>query len=98
VPAHLLSDVESHLIDTNLFIRFERHETIGLLKRTVTEHDIDLLIPQRVYDELTPESYPYDQPPIDDAIEAGWVLVLDEVDYSNPVVSATMDRFDSILP
>ena len=80
MPEHLFPDVESHLIDTNLFIRFERHDTIGLLERAVTEHDIVLLVPQRVYEELTPESYPYDQPPIDDAIESGWVQVLDEVD------------------
>ena len=91
MPELLVPDAESHLIDTNLFIRFERHDTIGLLKRAVTEHGIVLLVPQRVYEELTPESYPYDQPPIDDAIESGWVQVLNEVDYSNPVVSATMD-------
>jgi hypothetical protein len=91
VPEHLFPDVESHLIDTNLFIRFERHATIDLLERAVTEHDIVLSVPQRVYAELTPESYPYEQPPVDDAIESGWVQVLDEVDYSNPVVSATMD-------
>jgi len=91
MPELLVPDAESHLIDTNLFIRFERHDTIGLLERAVTEHDIVLLVPQRVYEELTPESYPYDQPPIDDAIESGWVQVLNEVDYSNPVVSATMD-------
>jgi len=39
VPAHLFPDIESYLIDTNLFIRFERHETIDLLERAVTELD-----------------------------------------------------------
>jgi len=39
VPAHLFPDVESHLIDTNLCIRFERHATIDLLERAVTELD-----------------------------------------------------------
>jgi hypothetical protein len=39
VPDPLFPDVESHLIDTNLFIRFERHETVDLLKRAVTEYD-----------------------------------------------------------
>ncbi len=72
MPEQLFSDVESHLIDTNLFIRFERHDTIGLLERAMTEHDIVLLLPKRVYEELTPEFYPHGQPPIDDAIEAGW--------------------------
>ena len=87
----MFPSVESHIIDANLFIRFERHDTINLLERAVTEHDVVLLAPTRVYDELTPESYPHGTPAIEDALEAGWVRLLDEVDYSNPVVSATMD-------
>ena len=83
--------MESHLIDANLFIRFERHNTVNLLERAVTEQNIVLLLPTRVYEELTPESYPYGTPPVEDAIEAGWVQLLEEVKYSNPVVSATMD-------
>ena len=83
--------MESHLIDANLFIRFERHNTVNLLERAVTEQNIVLLLPTRVYEELTPESYPYGTPPVEDAIEAGWVQLLEEVNYSNPVVSATMD-------
>lgn len=91
MTAQLFPSVESHIIDTNLFVRFERHDTVDLLERAVTEHDVVFLVPTRVYEELTPESYPYGTPPIEDAIEASWVQVLDEVDYSNPVVSATMD-------
>lgn len=91
MTAQLFPSVESHIIDTNLFVRFERHDTVDLLERAVTEQDVVLLAPTRVYEELTPESYPYGTPPIEDAIEAGWVQVLEEVDYSNPVVSATMD-------
>jgi len=83
--------VESHIIDANLFIRFERHDTVNLLERAVTEENIVLLLPTRVYEELTPESYPYGTPPVEDAIEAGWVQLLEEANYSNPVVSATMD-------
>ena len=91
MSAQLFPSVESHIIDANLFIRFERHDTVNLLERAVTERDVVLLLPTRVYDELTPESYPYGTPPIEDAIEVGWVQLLEEVDYSNPVVSATMD-------
>ena len=83
--------MESHIIDANLFIRFERHDTVNLLERAVTEENIVLLLPTRVYEELTPESYPYGTPPVEDAIEAGWVQLLEEANYSNPVVSATMD-------
>jgi len=91
VSAQLFPSVESHIIDANLFIRFERHDTVRLLERAVTEDDIVLLLPTRVYEELTPESYPHGTPPVEDALEAGWVQLLEEVDYSNPVVSATMD-------
>lgn len=87
----LFPDVEAHVIDTNLFVTFERHDTVGLLERAVAEHDVVLSLPSRVYDELTPADYPYGTPPIDRVIEAGWAEVLDEVDYTNPVVSATMD-------
>ena len=87
----LFPDVEAHVIDTNLFVTFERHDTVDLLERALRAHDIVLLLPSRVYEELTPANYPYSTPAVDDAIEAGWVKVLEDVDYTNPVVSATMD-------
>jgi len=63
VSAQLFPSVESHIIDANLFIRFERHDTVRLLERAVTEDDIVLLLPTRVYEEeLTPESYPHGTP------------------------------------
>jgi hypothetical protein len=87
VSDQLFPDADAHVIDTDLFIAFERNGAVNLLERSVSEHDVTLFVPQRVYDELTPENLPYDTPPI----EAGWVQVLDEVDYANPVVSSTMD-------
>ena len=91
MSAHLFPSVESHIIDANRFIRFERHDSVDLLERAVTDQNVVLLLPTRVYEELTPDSYPYGSPTIEDAIEAGWVELLEEVDYYNPVVSATMD-------
>lgn len=87
----LFPAVDAHVIDTDLFVAFERNDAVDLLERSVSEHDVTLLVPQRVYDELTPVNLPYDTPPVDNAIEAGWVRALDEVDYANPVVSSTMD-------
>ena len=91
MTTQLFPDVDAHVIDTNLFVAFERNDAIDLLERNVSEHEVTVSVPRRVYEELTPESLPYDTPPVDEAIEAGWVELLDEVDYANPVVSATMD-------
>jgi len=91
VSDSLCPDADAHVVDTNLFVTVERHDTVDLLERTVRAHNIALLLPARVYEELTPANYPYGTPPVDDAIEAGWAEVLDDIDYTNPVVSATMD-------
>jgi hypothetical protein len=58
VTDSLFPDVEAHVVDTNLFVTFERHDTVELLERAVKNHDIRLLLPARVYDELTPANYP----------------------------------------
>lgn len=79
----LFPAVDAHVIDTNLFIEFERANAISLLERAVTDHGVVLLCPSRVYDELTPETAPYEVLPIDIAIEAGWVQVLEEIDCHN---------------
>lgn len=84
-------EVDAHVVDTNLFIVFERHNAVSMLERAATEYGVVLLLPQRVYEELTPEGLPYDVPPVDAAIDAGWIQVIEEVDYEDPVVSSTMD-------
>jgi len=98
VSDQLFPDADAHVIDTDLFIAFERNGAVNLLERSTSEHNVTLLVPQRVYDELAPENLPYDTPPVDSAIEAGWVRVLDEVDYANPVVSSTMDMVNDTFP
>lgn len=87
----LFPDTDAHVFDTNLFVAFERMDEIALLERAAREYDVTLTAPQRVYDELTPQSLPYDSPPIEDAIDAGWVRVLSDIAYTNSVVSETMD-------
>ena len=91
MPEPLFPPTEAHVIDTNLFIAFERTDALSLLERAVTERGVELLLPERVYDELTPEGLPYETPPVDQAIDDGWVRIIEEIDYSNPVVSNTMD-------
>ena len=45
MSAQLFPSVGSHIIDANLFIRFERHDTVDLLERAVTEQNVVLLLP-----------------------------------------------------
>lgn len=91
VSKRLFPAVDAHVVDTNCFVAFERTDAVDLLERAVTEHEVTLLLPKRVYDELTPEDLPYDTPPVDEAVEAGWAAIVEEIDYANPVVSSTMD-------
>lgn len=91
MASRLVPRADAHVIDTNLFIVFERHDAVPLLGRVADRYGIVFSMPQRVYAELTPESLPYASPPVDDAIEFGWARVLPNLDYSNPMVSATMD-------
>lgn len=87
----LFPPVEAHVIDANLFIAFERTDTVHLLERVVTEHEVVLSVPSRVYEELTPADAPVSTPPVDAAIDAGWVRVVDDISYAQPLVSKTMD-------
>ena len=91
VAESLFPSTEAHLIDTNLFIAFERTDSLSLLERAVTERGIELLLPERVYDELTPEELPYQTPPVDRAIDDGWIRIVESIEYADPVVSNTMD-------
>lgn len=91
VPGRPFPAVDAHVIDTNLFIAFERADAVHLLERAATEFDVVLLLPRRVYAELTPEGTPYSSPPVDAAIEDGWARVIEEIEYANPVISDTMD-------
>lgn len=84
-------EADAHIIDASLFILFERKDAVALLERAVHEYEVTLVVPQRVYEELTPDDLPYGTPPVEAAIDDGWVRVSDGVDYTNPVVSATMD-------
>lgn len=91
VASEPFPEADAHIIDASLFILFERKDAVELLERAVQEYDVTLVIPQRVYEELTPSDLPYETPPVEDAIDAGWVRVSDTVDYANPLVSKTME-------
>lgn len=81
--------------DTGLFIACGRQQNNKhtALERFAQRSDLTFVIPQRVYDELggAPDRSTPGQTPINSAIDAGWVTVADEPDYTNSTVSRVMD-------
>ncbi len=82
--------------DSGLFIACGRqqHTKYVALEQFARRNEISFVIPQRVYEELggAPDRSTPSQTPITGAIDAGWVTVADEVDYTNPTVSNVMDH------
>lgn len=81
--------------DTGLFIACGRQQNnkYSALERFSRQNDITFIIPQRVYGELggAPNRSTPGQTPINSAINAGWVEVADEPDYTNGKLSKVMD-------
>lgn len=92
----------SHLADTGFLLALgspsnERYQRV----RTFAErNDLTFLIPERVYDELTDaagDRFDADTLPVDVAIDEGWVRVGDPLEYTNPLVSKTMDGIQRFI-
>jgi hypothetical protein len=87
--------------DTGLFIACGRQQNTKYtaLERFAQRNDLTFVIPQRVYDELggAPNRTTPGQMPINSAIDAGWVTVADEPDYTNSAVSQVMDDVRSFI-
>ena len=83
------------IADTGLFVACGRQQNnkYTALERFARRNDITFVIPERVYDELggAPNRSTPGQTPINSAIDAGWVTVADEPDYTNSTVSQVMD-------
>jgi hypothetical protein len=87
--------------DTGLFIACGRQQNTKYtaLERFAQRNDLTFVIPQRVYDELggAPNRSTPGQMPINSAIDAAWVTVADEPDYTNSAVSQVMDDVRSFI-
>ena len=87
--------------DTGLFIECGRQQNnkYTALERFTKRNDLVFVVPQRVYGELgaAPDRSTPGQTPIDSAIDAGWVRVADEPDYTNSTVSRVMDDVRSFI-
>jgi len=87
-----------YIADTGVFVRCggPDKDKFQRLRRAVRQAGISLRIPQRVYEELggdpAADAYPSGNIPYPDGFEEGWIVVADELDYTNPLVSAVMDE------
>jgi len=86
-----------YVADTGVFVRCggPDNEKFRRLRRALQQADASLRIPQRVYEELggdpAAEAYPSGNIPYPDGFEEGWIVVADELDYTNALVSTVMD-------
>jgi len=94
-PFDLYQESVAWVADSGLFIACGRQQNnkYTALERFAQRNAITFVIPQRVYDELggAPDRSTPGQTPINSAIDAGWVTVADEPDYTNSTVSQVMD-------
>lgn len=87
-----------YLADTGVFVRCggPDNEKFQRLRRALRQSGISLRIPQRVYDELggdpVADEYPSGTIPYSDGFKEGWIVVADDLDYTNPLVSTVMDE------
>lgn len=82
-----------HIADTGLFIAIGQpsNRRYQAVRRFARHNDITFVLPDPIYDELTPNE-PGDEPlPVDTAIEEGWAAVASPLELSRPIVSRVMD-------
>ncbi|RRJ27573.1 hypothetical protein [Halocatena pleomorpha] len=92
-----------YIADTGVFIRCggpDRNK-YQRLRRAVRRGGVSLHIPKRVFEELggdpTADVYPSGTTPISDGLTEGWVLVADDLEYRNPLVSTVMDETRRVI-
>ena len=100
----LFDDVDgpvTWIADSGLFIACGRQQNnkYTAMERFARRNDITFVIPQRVYDEFggAPDRSTPGQTPINSAIDAGWVTVANEPNYTDSKVSRVMDGIRSYI-
>ncbi|UHQ98224.1 hypothetical protein HYG81_19245 (plasmid) [Natrinema zhouii] len=87
----------AYVADTGVFVRCggPDNDKFQRLRQAVRQAGVSLRIPQRVYEELggdpAADEYPSGNIPYPDGFEEGWIVVADELDYTNSLVSTIMD-------
>jgi len=83
-----------HIADTGLFVAVGQpsNSRYRVLRRFARRNGVIFVLPERVYGELTQSDPNIETPPVDTAIDDGWATVAEPLDFSDPIVSRTMDR------
>ncbi|UHQ96256.1 hypothetical protein [Natrinema halophilum] len=82
-----------HIADTSLFVAMGQpsNSRYQAVRRFTRRNDITLVLPERIYEELTVDDPDVEEVPIDAAIDEGWATVAGPLEFSEPVVSRVMD-------
>lgn len=85
-----------YVADTGVFVRCGGPDNAKYqrLRRAVRRAGTRLLVPRQVYEELGGGSVAeaYSRGPWQEGFDEGWIVVADELDYANSVVSTVMDE------
>ncbi|ELZ24365.1 hypothetical protein C477_01055 [Haloterrigena salina JCM 13891] len=82
-----------HVADTGLFVAMGQpsNSRYKAVCRFARRNDITFVLPERVYEELTVNDPDVEATPVDAAIDEGWTTVAAPLEFSEPIVSRTMD-------
>ena len=82
-----------HIADTGLFVAMGQpsNSRYQAVRRFARRNDITFAVPERVYEELTVDDLSVEAPPVDIAIDEGWATVATSLNFSEPIVSRSMD-------
>jgi len=87
-----------YIADTGVFVRCggPDNDKFQRLRRALQQAGVSLHIPQRIYEELggdpAADEYPSGNIPYPDGFEEGWIVVANELDYTNQLISTVMDQ------
>lgn len=89
------------VVDTGVFVACGRvgNEKYAGLRRFAVDKEMAFVVPQRVYAELgnaPSESTPADTP-VERGLEAGWVRIVPELDYTDGRIASVMDTVQSFI-
>ena len=82
-----------HIADTGMFVAMGQpsNSRYQAVRRFARRNDIIFVLPERVYEELTVDDPDVEEVPVDTAIDEGWATVAAPLEFSESIVSRTMD-------